>query len=122
MNNKTFTLGIDVGSSNIKLVLLDYSNNPVILDKITEKIRKRNSEMVADQLIDDILAKNNLKFQDIAYVASTGEGDMLARKRGHFYSMTTHAKGGSFLIAGAKTIIDMGALFVRAIKINNQMC
>ena len=45
---------------------------------------------------------------------------MLARKRGHFYSMTTHAKGGSFLIAGAKTIIDMGALFVRAIKINNE--
>jgi benzoyl-CoA reductase subunit D len=32
--------------------------------------------------------------------------------------MTTHAKGGVFLNPGSETVIDMGALFVRAIKIN----
>jgi benzoyl-CoA reductase subunit D len=74
--------------------------------------------MVADQLIDHVLEKNNLNYSDIAYLATTGEGEMLQRKRGHFYSMTTHAKGGVFLNPGSLTVIDMGALFVRAIKIN----
>lgn len=118
MENKIYTIGIDVGSSNIKLVLMEYSDNPVILDSKSEKIRKRNPETVADQLIDDVLEKNDLNFSDIAYLASTGEGEMVKRKRGHFYSMTTHAKGGVFLFPGSSTVVDMGALFVRAIKIN----
>ena len=116
----TFTLGVDVGSSIIKAVLMSYSDTPVILDKESEKIRKRNPEMVADQLIDHLLEKNNLTYQDITYLASTGEGEMLQRKRGHFYSMTTHARGGVFLNPGALTVVDMGALYVRAIRINEE--
>jgi benzoyl-CoA reductase subunit D len=118
MNKQIFTFGVDVGSSIIKAVLMSYSDNQVIIDKDTEKIRKRNPGMVADQLIDRVLKKNNLKYSDIAYLATTGEGEMLQRKRGHFYSMTTHAKGGVFLNPGSLTVVDMGALYVRAIKIN----
>ena len=115
-----YTFGVDVGSSIIKAVLMDYSDKPVVIDQMTEKIRKRNPEMVADQLIDQVLGKNNLKISDIAYLASTGEGEMLVRKKGHFYSMTTHARGGVFLCPGSLTVVDMGALYVRAIKINDQ--
>jgi len=118
MNQEIYTLGLDIGSSLIKVVLMKYSDNPVILDKRTEKIRKRNPETVADLLIDQVLAEHQIKFEDIAYLASTGEGEMLERKKGHFYSMTTHARGGVFLCPGSLTVIDMGALFVRAIKIN----
>jgi benzoyl-CoA reductase subunit D len=118
MDKKIYTIGIDVGSSIIKTVLLEYSGNPVLKDKIMEKIRKRNPESVADQLINQLLEKNNLGYPDIAYVASTGEGEMLKRTTGHFYSMTTHAKGGVFLCPGSVTVVDMGALYVRAIKIN----
>ncbi|HED37766.1 MAG TPA: benzoyl-CoA reductase subunit D [Ignavibacteria bacterium] len=118
MENKIVTLGIDIGSSNIKLVLMEYSENPIILDKKVEKIRKRNSAEVSYQLINDILEKNNLKYEDLAYLASTGEGEMLLRKKGHFYSMTTHAKGGAFLYPGSLTVVDMGSLYVRAITIN----
>lgn len=120
MKEKIYTLGVDVGSSIIKAVLLSYSGKPNIVDQQTEKIRKRNPVMIADQLIDFMLEKNKLTFKDIAYLASTGEGEMLARKKGHFYSMTTHARGGVFLSPGALTVIDMGALYVRAISINNQ--
>ena len=42
MADKLFTLGIDVGGSYIKTVLMDYSSDPVVIDKRTEKIRKRN--------------------------------------------------------------------------------
>ncbi|NVO01121.1 MAG: benzoyl-CoA reductase subunit D [Bacteroidetes bacterium] len=120
MDNKVYTLGIDVGSSTIKLVLMEYSDNPIIIDKVNEKIRKRNPESISDLLLDAILLKNNLKYEDIAYVASTGEGELLKRKKGHFYSMTTHAKGGLFLNPGSKTVLDLGALFVRAINISDE--
>ena len=118
MDKKIYTIGIDVGSSIIKVVLLEYSGNPLLIDKITEKIRKRNPESVADQLIDQLLENNHIGIQDIAYLASTGEGELLKQATGHFYSMTTHAKGGVFLCPGSVTVVDMGALYVRAIKIN----
>ncbi len=118
MENSFFTMGIDVGSNFIKLVLMDYSENPTLIDKQTEKIRKRNPTTVADEMISAMLLKNNLKYEDIAYLASTGEGDLVKRKRGHFYGMTTHAKGAHFFFPDARTVVDMGALYVRAVKIS----
>ncbi|OFY84919.1 MAG: benzoyl-CoA reductase subunit D [Bacteroidetes bacterium RIFCSPLOWO2_12_FULL_35_15] len=117
MENSFYTMGIDVGSNFIKLVLIDYSNNPKIIDKQTEKIRKRNPTQLADEMINTMLEKHNLKYEEVAYLASTGEGDMVKRKRGHFYGMTTHAKGANFFFPETKTVVDMGALFVRAVKI-----
>ena len=113
-----YTMGIDVGSNFIKLVLVDYSDDPKIIDKQTEKIRKRNPTNVADEMIQNMLTKHDLKYDDIAYLASTGEGDLVKRKRGHFYGMTTHAKGANFFFHDAVTVVDMGALYVRAVKIS----
>lgn len=118
MEKSFYTMGIDVGSNFIKLVLVDYSDNPTIVDKHTEKIRKRNPTQVADELIQSMLNRNNLKYEDIVYLASTGEGDLVKRKRGHFYGMTTHAKGANFFFHDAKTVVDMGALYVRAVKVS----
>ncbi|NOX86766.1 MAG: benzoyl-CoA reductase subunit D [Chlorobi bacterium] len=120
MDNSILTVGVDIGSSSIKMILMESDSGIVIVDKIHEKLRKRNPELVVNQLIEYVLDKHGLKYEDIAYLASTGEGESLKRKRGHFYSMTTHAKGGIFQNPGAKTVVDMGALFVRAIKVNEQ--
>jgi len=120
MNDKLYTFGIDVGGSYIKAVLLNYSNEPDVLDKRTEKVRKRNPAVVTEEIIKLLLSKNNLEQDNIAYLASTGEGEMVTHKTGHFYSMTTHAKGGIFLSPGVKTVVDMGALFVRAIKVDEK--
>lgn len=120
MNDKLYTLGIDVGGSYIKAVLMNYSNEPEVIDKRTEKVRKRNPAVVTEEIIKLLLSKNNLEHDNIAYLASTGEGEMVTHKTGHFYSMTTHAKGGIFLSPGVKTVVDMGALFVRAIKVDER--
>ncbi len=120
MKNNIYTFGIDVGGSYIKAVLLSYSDNPVIVDKISEKVRKRDPSQLSDDMVNLILNRNELTFKDIAYLASTGEGEMVNRKTGHFYSMTTHSKGGLFFNPEVLTVVDMGALYVRAIKINNQ--
>ena len=119
MTDNLYTLGIDVGGSYIKAFLMNCSNEPLVIDKRIEKIRKRNPVSVAEEMINLLLEKNKLNHDDIAYLASTGEGEMVKRKTGHFYSMTTHARGGIFFKPGVKTVVDMGALFVRAIKVNN---
>ena len=120
MKSPLYTMGIDVGSNFIKLVLMDCATQQELLDKQTEKIRKRNPTLVADEMILSMLRKFNLKYENIAYLASTGEGDLVKRKRGHFYGMTTHAKGAHFLFPDARTVVDMGALYVRAIKISSE--
>ncbi len=122
MNSETYTLGVDVGGSYVKSVLMSYDPSGLahrILDKQVEKIRKRNPKDVANDSMNALLERNNLNFdKDIAYTASTGEGEMVERKTGHFYSMTTHARGGVFFAPHAKTVVDMGGLYVRAIKVD----
>ncbi|MCC7094742.1 MAG: benzoyl-CoA reductase subunit D [Ignavibacteriaceae bacterium] len=120
MNNKFLTLGIDVVGSYIKAVLIDYADDKKIILSKTEKIRKRNPVDVADELVNFMLKKSNLDYDNISYIASTGEGEMVEKKTGHFYSMTTHARGGLYFNTDARTVVDMGALFVRAIKVNDK--
>ena len=116
MGKEFYTMGIDVGSNFIKLVLMNYADNPKLLDKHTEKIRKRDPSQVAEEMVQNMLEQHHLQYKDIVYLASTGEADLVKRKRGHFYGMTTHAKGAHFFFPDAKTVVDLGALYVRAIK------
>lgn len=117
-------MGVDVGGSYVKAVLMSYDHttgNHKLIDKQTEKIRKRNPKDVVVDAVDMILERNKLNYDmDIAYLASTGEGEMVQKKTGHFYSMTSHARGGIFFAPTAKTVVDMGGLYVRAIKVNDK--
>ncbi len=122
MNNTIYTMGVDVGGSYVKVALMQYhqtNGNHLLIDKQTEKIRKRNPKDVVKDAIQIILDRNSLKLdEDIAYLASTGEGEMVEKKTGHFYSMTCHARGGIYFAPEAKTVVDMGGLYVRAIKVD----
>lgn len=122
--DKILTMGVDVGGSYIKSVIMRYDNDSgkhEIVDKKNEKIRKRNPTVVATELVDYLLEKNELdRDADITYLASTGEGEMVLHKTGHFYSMTAHSRGGKFFSPEAKTVVDMGGLYVRAIKVNEK--
>jgi benzoyl-CoA reductase subunit D len=57
-----------------------------------------------------------LQQNDIDYVATTGDGENVEFRTGHFYSMTTHARGAVFLEPDARAVIDIGALHGRAIS------
>ena len=56
---------------------------------------------------------------DIAYIATTGEGENVKFATGHFYSMTTHARG-VFLRPGINAVVDVGALNGRAIYVDER--
>ena len=61
-----------------------------------------------------------LSRDDIDYIATTGEGENVKFATGHFYSMTTHARGGVFLDPSARAVVDIGALNGRAIYIDGR--
>jgi benzoyl-CoA reductase subunit D len=54
----------------------------------------------------------------LAYVASTGDGESVDFRTGHFYSMTTHGRGALFLNEGTQAVLDIGALHARAIRVD----
>lgn len=120
MSSSIYTIGIDVGGSYIKAVLMEYNSQARILTSKSEKIRKRNPLVLSEEIIGYLLEKYSLRYEDAAYVASTGEGEMVKRKTGHFYSMTTHSRGAMYFHGKAKTVVDMGALYVKAIRVNDE--
>jgi benzoyl-CoA reductase subunit D len=61
-----------------------------------------------------------VKRDQIDYIATTGEGESVKSATGHFYSMTTHARGGLYLNPKARAVLDIGALNGRAINMDSQ--
>jgi benzoyl-CoA reductase subunit D len=115
------TAGIDIGSGAVKTVLFRIS--PERTDwvaKRVERIRRRDPMELARQGFEEVLQENSLNEKDIAYVATTGEGENVKFATGHFYSMTTHARGGVFLNPEARAVVDIGALNGRAIFVDER--
>ena len=114
--------GIDVGSSAVKMALLEDGGGGKVRVLLTrcERIRRRDCQKVTGDLFEDCLAQAKLKRGDLAYIATTGEGDMVPFRTGHFYGMTTHARGGLFLDPEARSVLDIGALHTRGILIDHR--
>jgi benzoyl-CoA reductase subunit D len=119
------TIGIDIGSGAVKTVL--FSNGlpgedvpPRWLARRSERLRRRDAMQLAREGYDEVLAETGLAPDDIAYVATTGEGENVRFATGHFYSMTTHARGGIFLRPDANAVVDVGALNGRAIYVDDR--
>ena len=113
----TYTVGIDIGSGAVKTALF---RDGEWLAKRCERIRRRDPMELARQGFEDVLRERNLNEKEVAYVATTGEGENVRFATGHFYSMTTHARGGVFLVPGARAVVDIGALNGRAIYIDER--
>jgi benzoyl-CoA reductase subunit D len=67
-----------------------------------------------------VLADAKLGEKDVDYVATTGEGEGVPFHTGHFYSMTTHARGAIYLDPQSRAALDIGALHGRAISIDER--
>ncbi len=109
--------GIDVGTSAIKVALLEDAEGatPQVLLQRRERIRRRDPQRVVEALFESCLADAGLERGRLDYIATTGEGELVPFRTGHFYGMTTHARGGLFLDPEARSVIDIGALHCRAV-------
>ena len=111
----TYTIGIDIGSGAVKSTLFrNDGDKHEWLAKRCERIRRRDPMTLAQEGYDGVLADAGLAKDDIDYIATTGEGENVKFATGHFYSMTTHARGGVFLDPTARAVVDIGALNGRA--------
>ncbi|WP_083945217.1 benzoyl-CoA reductase subunit D [Thauera chlorobenzoica] len=113
----TITAGIDIGTGAVKTVLFRVEGDKTEwLAKRNDRIRQRDPFKLAEEAYNGLLEEAGLKASDVDYVATTGEGESLAFHTGHFYSMTTHARGAVYLNPEARAVLDIGALHGRAIR------
>ncbi|MFO0592522.1 MAG: benzoyl-CoA reductase subunit D [Polyangiaceae bacterium] len=119
------TTGVDVGSSAVKVTVLESApgsgrerEGARILAKVVERNRRRDAQQVLEIAYARALAEAGIPRERVDYVATTGEGEIVEFRTGHFYGMTAHARGARFLDAEAHAAIDVGALHARAIKMD----
>ena len=117
----TIAAGIDVGTGAVKAAIFKVENGEETwLSRSLIRIRQRDPIELARVAFDNMLEDARLAEREIDYVASTGEGESMPFHTGHFYSMTTHARGAIFLDREARATLDVGALHGRAISIDER--
>jgi benzoyl-CoA reductase subunit D len=117
----TTTAGIDVGTGAVKAAVFKVEDgNETWLSRGILRIRQRDPIELARTVFDNVLQDAGLTEGEVNYVATTGEGETVPFHTGHFYSMTTHARGAIYLDAQARAVLDVGALHGRAISIDER--
>jgi benzoyl-CoA reductase subunit D len=117
----TIAAGIDVGTGAVKAALFRVEDGESAwLSRAVLRIRQRDPMELARIAYDQVLADAKLTEKDVDYVATTGEGEGIPFHTGHFYSMTTHARGAIYFDPSARAALDVGALHGRAISIDGR--
>ena len=115
------TAGVDIGTGAVKVAVFGIEGDkPSLLAKTMVRIRQRDPLQLGEEMYRDALEEAGLQADQINYVASTGEGEALGFATGHFYSMTTHARGAIYLEPTARGVLDCGALHGRAISMDER--
>ena len=111
----TLAAGIDVGTGAVKAVIFRVEGGKEEwLSRCTLRIRQRDPMQLSREAFDETLKEAGLDESDLDYVATTGEGEAISFHTGHFYSMTSHARGARYLNPKTIAILDCGALHGRA--------
>jgi benzoyl-CoA reductase subunit D len=116
------TAGIDAGSGAVKVAIArsDGGDDGEIVHTVFERIRRRNVYELVDSVFRSACDTVGVTTDDMVYVASTGDGETAPFATGHFYTMTTHARGGLFLDPSVRAVLDAGALHARAIRMDER--
>jgi benzoyl-CoA reductase subunit D len=116
------TAGIDPGASSVKVAVVRSraGDDAEVLATAVQRIRRRDVREVIRAAFADACAAAGAAPEDLDYVASTGDADAVEFGTGHFYSMTTHARGALHLVPGARAALDAGALHARAIAFDGR--
>ena len=117
-NRWHLTAGVDAGASAAKAAIVRSraGEEANVVSTATQRARRRNVADVARATFDEACSRARMDTGRLDYVASTGDGDAVEFRTGHFYSMTAHARGALFLIPEARAVLDIGGLHARAIR------
>jgi benzoyl-CoA reductase subunit D len=113
------TAAIDLGTSAIKTVIFRVEGDKIEwLGRRVDRIRNRDPLVLARHGFESALKDVGVGETELDYIATTGDGENIKFSTGHFYSMTTHARGAIYLNPEARSVLDIGALNGKAIKID----
>ncbi len=114
------TAGVDPGASSVKVAIVQSraGRDGVVLGQSVQRIRRRRVVDVVESAFEEAALAAGVKLADLDYVASTGDGEVVGFRTGHFYSMTTHARGALFLDPNARAALDIGGLHARGLRMN----
>ncbi len=127
--------GIDIGSSSIKFAAVRVEEGSVdpralgggvrpegieVVGVRGDRIRRRDPKRVVKEGYQALLDEAGIGNVDVGYVATTGDADAVSFRTGHFYGMTTHARGALFIAPEARADLDLGALHARAIAMDER--
>lgn len=121
------TVGIDVGTSAIKVAVVQSPEGggrerpgAQIMASEMERVRRRDPRQVVESAVQRALELAGLREDQIHYLATTGEGEVVEHRTGHFYGMTAHARGALFLDPESRGAIDLGALHGRVMRFDER--
>lgn len=112
-----YTMGIDIGSTATKGVILRDGNEIITTVKVNVGAGTSGSQRV----LDGVLGQSGLAVGDIKYIVATGYGRNRFELADHQISeLSCHTRGVSYLVPGVRTIIDIGGQDAKTIKVNNK--
>ena len=109
------TAGIDCGSKNTKVVLL---NEKSILST-SSVLSGFDQEQSAEEALNNALDKAGIKRSDIKHITATGAGmEAISFANNNVTTITANARGTHYIFPTARTIVDIGAEEGRVVKID----
>lgn len=112
-----YTLGIDIGSTASKCVMLADGKEIVAKSLITVGTGTSGPQ----RAIAEVLESAGLKREDMSYILATGYGrNSLDDIADHQMSeLSCHARGASFLFPEVRTVVDIGGQDVKVMRVEN---
>jgi (R)-2-hydroxyacyl-CoA dehydratese activating ATPase len=111
-------VGIDVGSTYTKALVLDEERNIVARSMVKTGF---NLAGAAERGYAEVLEAAELGEEQVDYVASTGYGRYVVPMRDiQITELTCHGKGAFFLFPNTRTVLDVGGQTVKAIKLDER--
>ena len=112
-----YTLGIDIGSTASKCVMLADGKEIVAKSLIAVGAGTSGPQ----RAIDEVLKQAGKSREDMSFILATGYGrNSLEGFADHQMSeLSCHAKGASFLFPEVRTVIDIGGQDVKILRVEN---
>ena len=112
-----YTLGIDIGSTASKCVMLADGKEIVAKSLITVGAGTSGPQ----RAIDAVLTEAGMGKEEIAFILATGYGrNSLENFADHQMSeLSCHAKGAAFLFPQVRTVVDIGGQDVKVMRVEN---
>jgi (R)-2-hydroxyacyl-CoA dehydratese activating ATPase len=113
----TAVAGVDIGAGTAKTVIL--ADNKIVAYSVLPT--GGDSVEAAKKTLDEALKKADIPFKDIKQIIATGYSrSIVPFTTKTMTEISCHARGASFLVPQARTVIDIGCQDSKAIRINER--